>query len=342
MAQQTDRAYFNVLKGVLIILVVIGHFLQIITQYPAELHAPEFETLIRVSEGIVLFIYSFHMPLFVFVSGYFSKNLLKRRNKAFAELLISYLLIQFMFGCLELILHRDSSAFTNLFYPHFGLWYLLALFLWRMLLPNLVKVRGIVWIALVLNIISGVFLGFDNTMAIQRTVAFLIYFLIGYYTDDVYLKKVRTLLPKWLARILLLVGAILMISGNLYLKKYSLFLNIFVHSRVSISLKTFYLEVLMYSFAFVVAVIMGGLVLNALPEKNSLIERVGVDTMPLYALHLFVYTVLLAVSSHCEEVVAIVIMIIGTLFSILLFSTALCRKIWKMCFVKAGQLIFKV
>lgn len=55
-------ARFDTLKGLLILSVVFGHFFS----HEATHSAP--------SEAIANFIYSFHMPLFVFVSGYFTNN----------------------------------------------------------------------------------------------------------------------------------------------------------------------------------------------------------------------------------------------------------------------------
>ena len=51
-------------RGILIILVVIGHFL---------LPLLKFET--RLIIGLIYLIYAFHMPCFVMLSGYYSKSI---------------------------------------------------------------------------------------------------------------------------------------------------------------------------------------------------------------------------------------------------------------------------
>lgn len=61
--------YFDNVKFILILLVVIGHFIEKIIFM---------DTSFKV---IYETIYSFHMPLFIFISGYFSKNTLKTNNK---------------------------------------------------------------------------------------------------------------------------------------------------------------------------------------------------------------------------------------------------------------------
>ena len=59
------------IKGLLILLVVFGHSLE----------------LVRINSGVAnfmyIFIYTFHMPVFVFYAGYLSKNYKKGANMAF-------------------------------------------------------------------------------------------------------------------------------------------------------------------------------------------------------------------------------------------------------------------
>lgn len=59
-----DRDYFfDNARAILIFLVVFGHLLQPYTSEDKNLSA------------LYLVIYSFHMPTFLFISGYFAKNL---------------------------------------------------------------------------------------------------------------------------------------------------------------------------------------------------------------------------------------------------------------------------
>ena len=54
-------AYFYVLKFLLIFSVVFGHILENYIQNP-------------FFKSIYMFIYTFHMPLFVFITGFFAKS----------------------------------------------------------------------------------------------------------------------------------------------------------------------------------------------------------------------------------------------------------------------------
>ncbi|MFR5117113.1 MAG: acyltransferase family protein, partial [Eubacterium sp.] len=66
--------FFDNLKAVLIFLVVLGHFL-------LPIHG---ESVLVVVKRLI---YVFHMPLFVFVSGYFAKKIYKNGQYNFKKIL---------------------------------------------------------------------------------------------------------------------------------------------------------------------------------------------------------------------------------------------------------------
>lgn len=105
--------YWDTLKGILIILVVFGH------------------CGTSVGQNLLSVIYAFHMPLFVLVSGYFSKRS-NIGDGGYKRLLIIYLLFNTMYLSLDIVgghysIHRILS-------PSFALWYILSLIYWRIIL----------------------------------------------------------------------------------------------------------------------------------------------------------------------------------------------------------------
>ena len=161
----------------LIVLVIMGHVLM----------ANGFSN-IEACDVLKKWIYMFHMPLFVFLSGYFSKK--KDKSLFIAgmwKIVEPLLLIQVIIIMSQLII-KGSVSWTTVLTPWFALWYLLSLFYWRLLLqviPNkiLEKTKLILFCSLFVSIISG-FLPFDRLLSIQRTLSFMPFFFLGYCLKD--------------------------------------------------------------------------------------------------------------------------------------------------------------
>ncbi|MDD5935282.1 MAG: acyltransferase family protein [Clostridiales bacterium] len=171
--------YMDNLRCFLIILVVIGHFLGKFSSIDLYKH-------------LQLFIYLFHMPLFIFVSGYFSKSLFK--NGVFqARKVIS---VFWMFLLFRLATYFITVLFKgyytfNLFTDSSAPWYLLSLCLWYLFVPIIhnYKAKYVIPIAF----ICGILIGFDSSvgtfLSLSRTIVFFPFFCIGYYYTPEQLAK---------------------------------------------------------------------------------------------------------------------------------------------------------
>ena len=124
---------YDNIKGVLIVLVVIGHFM-----HPVHNDNP------TISAGFDI-IYLFHMPLFVFMSGLFAKGAY-RDGKLAINRIISYLVLGFAYQA-ALVLINGSALFPKLFLFSSAPWYLIAMAWWYAMTPLLARVRPAVGIA---------------------------------------------------------------------------------------------------------------------------------------------------------------------------------------------------
>ena len=79
--QPRDHLFDNI-KALMLFLVPLGHTLDV------------FIANGNVEEILMKYIYLFHMPIFAFVTGYFTKNLDKARENAVKKCLIPYLVFQ--------------------------------------------------------------------------------------------------------------------------------------------------------------------------------------------------------------------------------------------------------
>ena len=130
-------------------------------------------------------IYIFHMPLFIFISGYFSR---KKDFKGFLTSCISLIeplvIIQIIMACLS-IYSTGEFHIVKLPTPWWVLWYLLSLVFWRAILQFLPsKILDNAKLVVITTIIIGLvvgFLPFNRFLSLQRTFAFLPFFFVGYY-----------------------------------------------------------------------------------------------------------------------------------------------------------------
>lgn len=172
-----QREYlFDNYKVLLILLVVIGHFIE-----PSNDQNP---FLYELKWGIV----AFHMPAFIFISGYFSKRI-PSLKKMLCGLVIPYFVYEILYYLLyTFILDKETGFYFTR--PKFSLWYLMALFAWRLLSPLIEKIPG----CMVLSVIAGILIGFTdfgNFLSIPRILFFFPFFLAGKKFDSSSLARFR-------------------------------------------------------------------------------------------------------------------------------------------------------
>lgn len=164
MEKNSRSAYWDNIKGFLIILVVFAHCLFDLQARP-------------LNNFLVDAIYMFHMPAFVFVSGYFSKSEHSRSFFPMMNLLVAFILLNGFF-----ILRGVFSAggVPSLVAPYFSAWYLLALIVWRLTVPLLERVRNVLPLLIMFSLVTGFWADINMTFAAVKIVVFFPYFMAGY------------------------------------------------------------------------------------------------------------------------------------------------------------------
>lgn len=161
------------IKFLLIFCVVFGHLLEL---YPDSNPAM---LLYRI-------IYSFHMPAFLFVSGYFARQ---GRTKLIRQMLVLYVIFQTLYLLFQHAIAEDGSELALQYTtPNWVLWYLVLLVYYYLLLPlvetDKPKTMGIIAAG---AFVLAVLVGFDSSvsyfMALSRFFVFLPFFLLGLYAS---------------------------------------------------------------------------------------------------------------------------------------------------------------
>lgn len=152
-----------------IVLVVMGHAIQRQT-----LDSQNALTL-------YLFIYAFHMPAFAIISGYFSKASppgTRQMRRIITDFVIPYVIFEAIWGLVQFLV-EGYPAF-NPTQPSWTLWFLLALAIFRLVLPYLVLLRWPLAWAVLLSVGVGYLSNVDSTFSLSRAIGILPFFVLGW------------------------------------------------------------------------------------------------------------------------------------------------------------------
>ncbi|MDR6723543.1 fucose 4-O-acetylase-like acetyltransferase [Paenibacillus amylolyticus] len=166
-----DSFFYN-LRFMLIVCVLVGNALEpIITRFAG-------------AETLFLWIYTFHMPLFVWVTGYFARHTLQGESgkRVLQHIAIQYVLFQSLYALMDFTVFHTPHMRLSFFAPYLLLWFLASHFCWRLLLRVTLSWKPIYRLigSIILGIIAG-YLPVDGFwLSFCRTFVFLPFFIIGY------------------------------------------------------------------------------------------------------------------------------------------------------------------
>lgn len=275
-----DREYlFDNLKAVLIILVVFGHVMERFGLFPK----------------IRCVIYTFHMPLFIFISGYFSKDTTNKENKLVKNLLIPFFLFNTIY-----MLTIESCYYTtfkerlinlNIFRASYLYWYLISLFIWRILTKYIIKFKYSMVILFILSLYIGLINDAGRFLSISRTTAFFPFFMLGYYTNKEYIEKIRNMNKKIAIFILIILISITFILANKFINA-DLFFNAQSYKASGVGI---FRGIFVRIYQFIVATVISICLINVISSKNNWMSIMGSKTVSIYILSPFVQEVLYSI-----------------------------------------------
>ncbi|MDD2458669.1 MAG: acyltransferase family protein [Eubacteriales bacterium] len=190
----TERdTYFDNLKFLLIVLVVTGHIIEKLVDD-------------RIIRAIYQWIYTFHMPAFAFVSGYFSKHLPNQtqHKKLVFKLIIPYILFEVLYSTLDYLVHSTDHLVFSFLSPNWIMWYLFSLLIWRVLLKLFYRVHLLLPLSILSAVFAGYVPGIGPFASLSRTLVFLPFFLAGSKFKSSFLEKFNTKRMRFIAATLLL------------------------------------------------------------------------------------------------------------------------------------------
>ncbi|MGY1552616.1 acyltransferase family protein [Microbacterium sp. A588] len=266
-----------------IVLVVLGHAIQRLT-YDSD-----------IAMALYLSFYAFHMPAFAIIAGYFSKSApptRKQMARVITDILLPYVIFELLWTLTKWLVEGEATA--NLTQPSWTLWFLLALGIFRLVLPYLALLRWPLTWSLLISLGAGYLPNVDSTFSLSRTLGFLPFFVLGWWLrehDIVDRLRLIDFRPWWLRVLALLIFAVdAFVAWNW----------VEVWSSIDLDRWFFYVDSYAelgahawWSGAIRLALILIGLLLTAaffvlIPRRATWWTQFGQYTMYVYLLHSFV------------------------------------------------------
>lgn len=263
------------LKGFLIICVVIGH---------------TFENYIEANymiKGIYAFIYLFHMEAFIFISGYFTKDIEKAHHHAIRQYLFPYFFFNLLAYCYKYIL--TGSFKPSWINPAWTLWYLLVIFLYRYLLKYIVKIPHYFIISCLLSLLVSAQSIIQNDIFI-RFFTYLPFYILGTYAQKEDIQMIRN---KGFSLVSLITLSIILVIMIFFMKeetfKMSLLYNKSPFDQYHVSLLLGCgVRIVNYTIGFIVICCL----IRLIPSDVSLLSNIGKQSGCVYIAHTYLIRIL--------------------------------------------------
>lgn len=181
--------WFDNAKMMLVTLVVVGHAWTLLPLFADD---PGSDLARGFDRSLYHFLYLWHIPAFVIVTGYLSRSFaytLPRLRQLVTTVAVPYVIF-------EGLLVAFRSTFLGVEFedvwlsPHWPMWYLAALFCWRLMTPLFQRMPAKVVVAVVISLAAGLFATdhLDNA----RVLGLLPFFVLGLKMHDGHWAMLRT------------------------------------------------------------------------------------------------------------------------------------------------------
>lgn len=261
---------YDNLKGLAILLVVFGHL----------------DFMDTIGHIYSLF-FLIDLPIFFFVAGYFSKIDIDQPAKVFKRLMVPYFIFCFLITLFHW-LYMGTAKWDMIFLQSsMAMWFLISLFIMKMLLPIFDKFKFPIITALLFALLFGLYDIHPNILGLTRTFPYMTIFLLGYYYKDYkqYVIKAHQSLYNFYDRhFKLVLIPVILATAVVYIK---------IESRFFI-FKSPYTGNLLYEAIkrLIVLLLIMALVLilhRVMTNRECVLTQLGRNSMAIYVIHPFIY-----------------------------------------------------
>ena len=262
--------WFDNAKMLLVTLVVVGHTWTLLPETAFNRHLYDW-------------LYLWHVPAFVMLTGYLSRRFTysrKHLRRLVTTVVIPYLVIEGVLALFRVLVggERLELLWLN---PHWPMWYLAALFAWRLATPALQRMPAAVPAAVALSLLGGLFS--VEVLDLNRVLGLLPFFVIGLLATPRHLELLRSGAARRTAAAVLVAGVPLTWWTDLGIS------TEWLYYRTSYAeLETGWAAGMGIRLLLIgVAVVMTVAALSWVPRTTSWFGRLGAASLVVYLFHGF-------------------------------------------------------
>lgn len=268
----TRNYRFDNIKFLLITLVVFGHLLELVNG--------------QTSDSLYRVIYLFHIPAFLFITGYFARF---DPAKILYSFILPYLLLQILYALFQsFVISENHTVSLQMTKPYWLLWYLMTVTFYYLLIPFLdtrdtKKQILFVTVSIVLSLLAGFDKQIGYFLSLSRFFTFLPFFLTGYYLskNTSWEKKIS---KKAIPPIFLISMSGVIVSVFYILNvplRYQVLYGSYSYEAMEYGPGVRFL-LLLFAFCWII------LLLQIVPNKKwKYLSVIGKNTFPIFVLHGF-------------------------------------------------------
>ncbi|NGN65746.1 acyltransferase family protein [Streptomyces sp. A7024] len=261
-------------KYLTIILVVLGH------TWAPMVHGS------RTTAAAYMLLYSFHMPAFIIVSGYLSRTFTgspRQLQRLVTGVLVPYVVLQTALTLFMRVIDNPEREFRYQD-PGFALWFLVALFLWRLTTPLWNRLRWPVPVTLAIAVAASVTPTMsDSSLNLMRVAQFLPFFVLGLQLRPEHFEVLKRPSARLIAAPVMCMGLVVA-----YLAVPRMSAGWFLHNYASQTLGApAWAGAVMTLAIFGCGVVMTACFLAWVPRRRLWMTALGAGTLYAYLLHIF-------------------------------------------------------
>lgn len=315
------------IKFYLIFLVVFGHYI---------------EPFIHDNENMMVMyklIYSFHMPLFAFATGFFSKpyNSIGDLKKPMLQFITFEIIYASLIGLTLLLRPENMSFFSSqvvvsgfwsnlmlILTPVWILWFLLAMMIWRLFITILPKSKYVIGLTFLIAILFGTVSIFEGALSLQRVFCFFPFYYLGYYltTKDLNIvinkfKKIRMS-----AIFIMPMFTMLLMTANY---RWLYFADSYENMNVT-NIEGMIIRSILIFWAMYLSL----LVLTLIPEEQKFYSKYGSMTLPIYLGHglIMIFVLFFGIFAFSVNIITFILLIILVVMTIYILTKKKVAKVF--------------